>query len=183
MRTYRSQQIRKIQNPQDLPQVCGVPVLPLAPGSVADGPCTVMTGADFKDIVGEGIEFFRFLILLKNNFDIHSPADKILMYLVLWIQKLLTVASSTPLVSHEGLHDVLAAAAKKETALPGDSDFPLNMLFSPPSGDRERSLIASYLLQLRLETSNRLVDKIWDADQLRVSKWWTQYADQLVTGN
>jgi hypothetical protein len=179
MREYRSQQLVKIQNSDDLTIVCGVPILPLVTGSNTEGPCTVLRSSpDFKDIVSEAIELFRFAILLKNRFDIHSSADKVLVYLIMWIQRLLNIAISAQnsLDSKEALEKVLVQSAKDETlSLPGDEQFPLNMFFLPPSNSKEKLLCSRYLTQLRIETARRMAGRLWDSGL--VSKWWTQYAE------
>lgn len=179
MREYRSQQLTKIRNSDDLTIVCGVPILPLATGSNTEGPCTVLRQApDFKDIVTEAIELFRFIILLKNRFDIHTPADKVLVYLLLWVRRLLVVACSniSSIDSQQSLEKILIETAKDESlSVPGDENFSLSMFFLPPMNPKERSLCARYLAQLRIETARRLAGRIWETD--RLSKWWTQYAD------
>ena len=178
MRLYQSQQLQRIQNADDLTIVCGVPLLPLATGSCTEGPCTVLrSSAEFKDIVGEALEIFRFTILLKNRFDIHSPADKVLVYLILWIQKLIRAACKSPVSSRDELANVLKIASKEETCVPGDANFPLNMLFAPAMNAKERTLCARYLEHLRLETARRLVFKLWDEESKTLSKWWTQYLE------
>ncbi len=161
--------------------VCGVPILPLATGSNTEGPCSVLKSSpEFKDIVGEAIELFRFTILLKNRFDIHSAADKVLVYLIIWIKRLLEITSqhSADIVSKEALMNRLVTRAKDDSlAVPGDENFSLSMFFIPPSSSRERTLCSKYLTQLRVETARRLSDKIWDSGSGSLSKWWLQYAE------
>jgi actin related protein 2/3 complex subunit 3 len=177
MRVYKSQQLSRIQNADDLTIVCGAPLLPLATGSCTDGPCTVLRSSpDFKDIVAEAIELFRFIILMKNRFDIRSSADKVLVYLILWIQRLLQIACTHAACSKEELAAVLLKAAK-EPSVPGDDNFPLNMFFLAPVSAKEKLLCSRYLEQLRLETARRLATRIWDDQSMRASKWWTQFAE------
>lgn len=177
MRVYKSQQLSRIQNADDLTIVCGAPLLPLATGSCTDGPCTVLRSSpDFKDIVAEAIELFRFIILMKNRFDIRSPADKVLVYLILWIQRLLQITCTHAAHSKEGLAAVFLKAAK-EPSVPGDDNFPLNMFFLAPVNAKEKQLCSRYLEQLRLETARRLAPRIWDDQSMGASKWWTQFAE------
>ena len=179
MREYRSQQLTRIKNSDDLTIVCGVPILPLATGSNTEGPCSVLRQApDFKDIVTEAIELFRFIFLLKNRFDIHSPADKVLVYLFLWIKRLLEIACANQqkIESKESLEKLLVESSRDESlTIPGDENFPLSMFFVPPGSSKERSMCSRYLMQLRIETARRLAARIWDGNG--VSKWWAQYAE------
>lgn len=177
MRVYKSQQLSRIQNADDLTIVCGAPLLPLATGSCTDGPCTVLRSSpDFKDIVAEAIELFRFIILMKNRFDIRSSADKVLVYLILWIQRLLQIASTNTFATKEELATAFMKASK-EPSVPGDDQFPLNMFFLAPAHSKEKLLCSRYLEQLRLETARRLAPRIWDDPSGRPSKWWIQFAE------
>jgi len=184
MRSYRSKQFQRIENPGELPQVCGVPVLPLAAGSCNEGPCSILNSPDFKDIVSEAIEFFRFNMLLKNRFDLHSPADKLLVYLTLWVQKLVACASSkdNASLSVNELEAKLLDAARSEMPVPGDSAFQLAQFFDDPGSEKERVKCSKYLRQLRIETARRLVPVMCSAEG-GVSKWWQQYADVSFLGN
>ena len=173
MRAYRSQQLSRIQNPNDLPQVCGVPVLPLVAGSYAEGPCTILPTEDFRDIVAEAIDQFRFNILLKNRFDLHTSADTVLVYLMLWIQRCVAVADGC--TSQPELEKQLTHAAEEAMPNPGDGTFQMNQFFTQPVNEKEKKLCAQYLRQLRVETARRLAVRIWDAHDNRTSKWWTQY--------
>ena len=174
MRVYRSQQEKRIRNSSDLMQVCGVPILPLANGSVIEGPCSLITTSDFKDIVAEALEMFRFNILLKNRYDIHSPPDKVLVYLMVWIRDLLAISDATPVRSVEELEALFVTAAKAASPLPGDEAFKMNQFFDQPASDKERTLCEKYLTQLRAETGKRLAARLWEGDS-GVSKWWSQY--------
>ena len=73
--------------------VCGAPILPLSGGpGVTAGPGPLID-QKFDDIIDEAIEVFRIVCLFKTKFDIDSPADKLLIYLTLWIHKCLQVLS------------------------------------------------------------------------------------------
>lgn len=179
MREYKSQQLSKIQNSDDLTIVCSVPILPLATGSNTEGPCTVLRSApDFKDIVTEAIDLFRFTILLKNRFDIQSSADKVLVYLILWIQRLLALSRTCPPETELATFLIQCARDESSIAVPGEEQFPLNMFFIPPSNPKEKLQCSRYLMQLRIETARRLAPRLIDeTSEGGLSKWWTQYAE------
>ena len=160
---YRSEQIDLINNSSQLHVVCGVPILPLAAGSCIDGPCTILPDKKYRDIVTESIELFRFLALRRNKFDIHSPADKVLIYLVEWIGKCLKAlveAEEEVVLDRLGVEKFLIKLSKSGDGVVSD-------------GSREQGLYCQYLHQLRLETVRRLVCHIWTDSGL--SKWWLQY--------
>ena len=85
------------------------------------------------DIIDEAITFFRANVFFKN-FDIQSPADKLLVYLTFYINVALkrlegcrTLAEGTKAVINLGLEDV---------PVPGEPGFPFPGLFPlPPSQD------------------------------------------------
>ena len=174
MKAYRSQQLQRIENPGDLVYVGGVPILPLASGSVSDGPCAIIKSEEnFKDIVSESIEFFRLNALIKSRFDLHSPADNVLVYLTCWIQKLLSLAEKAESV--EMLEASLVDASK------GKIDFETTQQFSFNSA-KEKEKCEKYLRQLRVETARRLARIIWDKDEGGISKWWNQYSSSNFLG-
>jgi actin related protein 2/3 complex subunit 3 len=179
MRAYRSQQTSRIKNSSDLPLVCGVPLLPLSTGSDSDGPSQIISTPDFKDIISEAIEMFRFNILLKNRFDIHSPPDKVLVYIMVWIRDVLqTIAGleSSGIPSSMALESRLVDAVKLQPfPIPGDENFALNQFFALPTNDKERALCQKYLSQLRIETARRIARTCWDSEAMGISKWWIQY--------
>ena len=92
MGRYQSRQYSLVKNKGDIQLICGAPILPLSmkASSQGGGPAPVIS-QDFDDIIDEAIEVFRVLCLFKSKFDIDSPADKLLVYLTLWIQKCIQV--------------------------------------------------------------------------------------------
>ncbi|KAJ6699851.1 ARP2/3 COMPLEX 21 KD SUBUNIT [Salix purpurea] len=91
-------------------KACGCPLLPLK--SHIKGPAPV---SDRTDIVDEAILFFRANVF-SRNFDIQSPADKLLVYLTLYINVALkriegcrTLAEGTKAIINLGLEKVPCA--------------------------------------------------------------------------
>lgn len=94
--------------------------------------------ADSTDIVDEAITFFRANVFFRN-FDIKSPADKLLIYLTFYINLALkrlegcrTLAEGTKAIINLGLEKV---------PVPGEHGFPFPGLFSQPQSEEEAGKI------------------------------------------
>lgn len=112
-------------------KACGCPLLPLK--SHIKGPAPA-SDQGRTDIVDEAITFFRANVFFRN-FDIKSPADKLLIYLTFYINVALkrlegcrTLAEGTKAIINLGLEKV---------PVPGESGFPFPGLFSLPQSQRE----------------------------------------------
>lgn len=97
--------------------------------------------ADKTDIVDEAITFFRANVFF-TNFDIKSPADKLLIYLTFYINVALkrlegcrTLAVGTKAIINLGLEDI---------PVPGEAGFPFPGLFSLPQSQDEAGTCAAY---------------------------------------
>jgi len=93
--------------------------------------------ADKTDIVDEAITFFRANVFF-TNFDIKSPADKLLIYLTFYINVALkrlegcrTLAVGTKAIINLGLEDI---------PVPGETGFPFPGLFSLPQSQDEAGI-------------------------------------------
>ena len=150
------------------------PILPLRLGSYAEGPCLIVQDSTYTDVISEALDMFRVAILMKGGFAIETPADKVLIYIHLWIHKCIQMAAAE-VKSKSELAEYFRLCSLTDLALPGDSDFPLNRLFSQRD-KREGSLCQKYLKQLRYETAIRLIDKLYENEE-NLSKWWMQYAN------
>ncbi|GJS71776.1 actin-related protein 2/3 complex subunit 3 [Tanacetum coccineum] len=124
------------------------------------------------DIIDEAITFFRANVFFKN-FDIQSPADKLLIYLTFYINVALkrlegcrTLAEGTKAVINLGLEDV---------PIPGEPTFPFPGLFPLPGSQQEGELLRNYLKQIREETSGRLLSVAYRPNGTP-NKWWLAFA-------
>uniref|UniRef100_A0A6N2N0F8 monogalactosyldiacylglycerol synthase n=1 Tax=Salix viminalis TaxID=40686 RepID=A0A6N2N0F8_SALVM len=150
-------------------KACGCPLLPLK--SHIKGPAPV-SDQDRTDIVDEAITFFRANVFFRN-FDIQSPADKLLIYLTFYINVALkrlegcrTLAEGTKAIINLGLEKV---------PVPGESGFPFPGLFSDPQSQKEAELFRNYLKQIREETSGRLLSVAYRPNGTP-NKWWLAFA-------
>ncbi|KAG7021226.1 Actin-related protein 2/3 complex subunit 3, partial [Cucurbita argyrosperma subsp. argyrosperma] len=132
---------------EGISKACGCPLLPLK--SHIKGPAPV-SDQDKTDIVDEAITFFRANVFFRN-FDIKSPADKLLIYLTFYINVALkrlegcrTLAVGTKAIINLGLENV---------PVPGEN----------------------YLRQIREETSGRLLSVAYRANGTP-NKWWLAFA-------
>ena len=96
---------------------------------------TVMRGADRTDIVDEAITFFRANVFFRN-FDIKSPADKLLIYLTFYINVALkrlegcrTLAEGTKAIINLGLEKVPVPG---ESGVWGANTFPMRKQLPNP---------------------------------------------------
>ncbi|KAJ6857488.1 actin-related protein 2/3 complex subunit 3 [Populus alba x Populus x berolinensis] len=150
-------------------KACGCPLLPLK--SHIKGPAPV-SDQDRTDIVDEAITFFRANVFFRN-FDIQSPADKLLIYLTFYINVALkrlegcrTLAEGTKAIINLGLEKV---------PVPGESGFPFPGLFADPQSQKEAELFRNYLKQIREETSGRLLSVAYRPNGTP-NKWWLAFA-------
>eukprot|EP00397_Hematodinium_sp_SG-2012_P043629 GEMP01048538.1.p1 GENE.GEMP01048538.1~~GEMP01048538.1.p1 ORF type:complete len:139 (-),score=22.13 GEMP01048538.1:1171-1587(-) len=102
-----------------------------------------------EDIIDEAIDSFRINIYFKN-FEVRGGADKILMYLTLWIQRCISEAEQCQ-------NEISAKRRLQNLAYslggPHTTDFPPAL--APFNYDADPD-IAEYLRQLRMETWARL---------------------------
>ncbi|XP_010541941.1 PREDICTED: actin-related protein 2/3 complex subunit 3 isoform X1 [Tarenaya hassleriana] len=154
---------------EGITKACGCPVLPLK--SHIKGPAPV-SEQDKTDIVDEAITFFRANVFFRN-FDIRSPADKLLIYLTYYINVALkrlegcrTLAVGTKAIINLGLENI---------PVPGEAGFPFPGLFVLPQSQEEADLFRNYLKQVREETSGRLLSVAYRANGTP-NKWWLAFA-------
>ncbi|KAI8903568.1 actin-related protein 2/3 complex subunit 3, partial [Gorgonomyces haynaldii] len=119
------------------------------------------------DIIDEAIGLFRANILFRN-FDIKGNADRVLIYLTLYIQECLQKLTKLP-NQQEGLR-TLSTHAVTNFAIPGDASFPLNAMYERPQTRQDAETMKQYLSHLRQETSLRLAQRVFEDD--KPSKWW-----------
>lgn len=82
------------------------------------------------DIIDEAIRLFRPYSFYKV-FEIKYPSDRVLVYLILYIQECLELISSKMPPYSEG-SKLLKSHALKSFSIPGESMFPLNNIYEKP---------------------------------------------------
>ena len=126
---------------------------------------------DDKDIIDEAIFYFKPLIFYKN-YEIKSEADRVLIYLVLYIieclKRLQKCTSKTI-----GIKELTAMGIERFD-IPGDPSFPreLGSMYAKPRTSEETDTMRQYIQQLRQEMGVRLIDKVFPNESQPPSKWW-----------
>jgi len=100
-----------------------------------------------------------------------SEVDRVLIYITLYITECLKCLERCT-SKEQGQQDLFSMAIAK-FHLPGEAGFPLNSVYAKPENP---DLMREYLLQLRQETGNRVLEKVFDTADGKPSKWWTSFA-------
>jgi len=110
-----------------------------------------------------------------RTYEIKSSADRVLIYLTLYITECLKKLQKCSNKSQAQNEMYSLAIARFD--IPGDPGFPLNGVYQKPCNNEEADAMRQYFLQLRHEIGQRLVEKVFagNADG-RPSKWWTCFA-------
>ncbi|ABN67022.1 subunit of the Arp2/3 complex [Scheffersomyces stipitis CBS 6054] len=124
------------------------------------------------DIVEEVLDLFRANSFFKN-FDINGPADRLLIYGILFVSDCLSKLNKS--VNYKEAVKVLNNLSLDSFSLPGDIGFPLNSYFQPPANRNEADLLRSYLQQFRQELADRLLSRIYAGDESTPSKYWLAF--------
>jgi actin related protein 2/3 complex subunit 3 len=133
------------------------------------GPAAKFTGAaDEPDIIDEAISFFKANVLFRN-YEVKGPADRVLVYLTLYISQCLTTMGTQ---SKGAANQALYNLAIQNFAVPGDRNFALAGFVTNPANRGESDTIRQYMTQLRQETGKRLLDAVYATNENEPSKWW-----------
>lgn len=124
------------------------------------------------DIVEEILDLFRANSFFKN-FDIKGPADRVLIYGILFVSDCLSHLNTK--TTYKEAVRALSNLALDAFALPGDIGFPLNALYQAPATRNDADLLRSYLQQFRQELADRLLKKIYADDENVPSKFWLAF--------
>ena len=162
----------------------GVAILPFA--SDGKGPAPRFNPDDFQpkghrkeaviDVIDEAILFYRANVFLKE-YEVKGDADRLLLYLTLYITELLKEFSrQSSLKAAEG---VAYQLANKSWPIPGSKGFPL-AVFYKDSDKKDQDFLESYLLQARLEIGSRLAKKVFRKG--KGDKWWLLFSSYEFLG-
>ncbi|KAI8377712.1 ARP2/3 complex 21 kDa subunit [Radiomyces spectabilis] len=126
-----------------------------------------MADPNSEDIVDEALSLFRANCLFRN-FEIKGNADRVLIYCILFISECLgKLNKATP--QGEAMKQ-LSTLAVSNFAIPGDPNFPLNAMYTPPPDRSQADQLRQYVQQLRQEIASRLVEQTFVDG--KPSKWW-----------
>ena len=145
---------------------CGIPLLPLRTKTRGPAPLTT----DF-DAVDEAISFFRSNVLFRK-FAIESDADKLLIYLTLYISSCLKRLVSCPTAA-EGAKNLFASAHEYFEL---DEALVLGGIINWPKSEEEGETLKTYLRQCREEIGIRLIDHCYVDEGTALNKFWMAFA-------
>ncbi|KAG8178805.1 hypothetical protein JTE90_015358 [Oedothorax gibbosus] len=129
--------------------------------------------ADQEDIIDEAIYFFKANVFFRT-YEIKSEADRVLIYLTLYITECLKRLQKCA-NKNQGVNEMYSLAIAKFD-IPGNPGFPLNAVYAKPTSTADADTMMLYLKQLRQECGARLCEKVFDAETGKPSKWWLCFA-------
>ncbi|KAI6251372.1 Actin-related protein 2/3 complex subunit 3 [Erysiphe necator] len=132
------------------------------------------------DVLDEVLSLFRANTFFRN-FEIQGPADRLLVYGILWISECLSKIRGSMNV-REAQKEIQNIALDVNFSIPGDPSFPLNQLFNSPSSPQEAETLRQYLCQLRQELASRLLARIYAEGPDKPSKWWLSFSKRKFMG-
>lgn len=123
------------------------------------------------DIADEVLDLFRVNTFFRN-FEIRGPADRALVYGILFVSDCLNKLK--PTTSKSDANKLLNTLAIDHFSVPGEPGFPLNTLYQAPRDRVEFDLLKGYLSQFRQELALRLIDRIYETTE-RPNKFWLAF--------
>lgn len=129
------------------------------------------------DILDETLTLFRANTLFRN-FEIKGPADRVLIYGILWISDCLSKVK--PSMTLREAEKAITTAALEQYSLPGDPSFPLNALYQGPKDRGEAEILRGYIGQMRQELGSRLLGRIYADGTGKPSKVCVSYTIFLL---
>lgn len=111
------------------------------------------------DPLDEVLALFRANTFFRN-FEIKGPADRVLIYGILYVSDALT--KIRPGMSRRDAEKaVMNTALDTNFSIPGDAGFPLNQMFEPPRDRNEAEVLRQYMMQMRQELAARLLNRVY----------------------
>jgi len=160
--------------------VCKMALLPV--NTKVRGPAP--PGDGNPDVIDETLQFFKANVFFKN-YEIKTPADRVLIYLTLYVTECLKKLQK--IGSKEEARKEMQTMAIVNFNIPGEPKFPLNALYGKPQNTGEADQCRAYIMQLRQELGARIVDKVYDPVTNKPSKWWMcfvkrRFMDKSLSG-
>ncbi len=130
------------------------------------------------DCLDEILSLFRANTFFRN-FEIKGPADRMLIYGILFISDCLSKVK--PNMDQRSAEKALINGALEQFSIPGEPGFPLNQAFEAPRDRQEAESLRQYLSQVRQELAVRLHQRLY-ADGPAPSKWWMSFTKRKFMG-
>ncbi|KAI9785471.1 MAG: subunit of the Arp2/3 complex [Geoglossum umbratile] len=155
------------------------------------------------DPLDEVLSLFRANTFFRN-FEIKGPADRLLIYGILFVSECLT--KIRPAMSAREAEKAVTTAALDQFSIPGDPGFPLNQLYEAPHNKNDAETLRQqvppfpdqtqyyhltaptgfptcsiYISQVRQELAIRLLARVY-AGGNTPSKWWLSFTKRRFMG-
>ncbi|KAL9083788.1 MAG: hypothetical protein Q9159_005576 [Coniocarpon cinnabarinum] len=135
------------------------PAATLPPLASSDTPLTIDASHDSYDPCDEVLSLFRANTFFRN-FEIQGPADRLLIYGILYVSSLLAQVKPS-MARREAEKALMNVALDNNFPMPGDAGFPLNQAFSAPTDRAQSEMLRGYLSQMRQELAVRLLERLF----------------------
>ncbi|EEH46303.2 uncharacterized protein PADG_02401 [Paracoccidioides brasiliensis Pb18] len=150
-----------------------LPALP--PGTLESN---IDPDSESYDCLDEILSLYRANTFFRN-FEIKGPADRMLIYGILFVSECLTKVK--PGMPAREAEKVLINTSLDHFAIPGDASFPLNQAFEPPRDRQDAEALRQYISQVRQELAIRLHARLYP-EGVGPSKWWLAFAKRKFMG-
>ncbi|KAF2726837.1 ARP2/3 complex, 21 kDa p21-Arc subunit [Polyplosphaeria fusca] len=152
--------------------------LPPLPADLTD--LTIDASHESYDPLDEILSLFRANTFFRN-FEIKGPADRVLIYGILYISDILS--KIRPGMSRRDAEKaVMNIALDTNFAIPGDAGFPLNQAFEAPGDRQGAEVLRQYIMQMRQELATRLLNRVYADGSGAPSKWWLSFTKRKFMG-
>ena len=136
------------------------------------GPAQVLPESQEDDIVDEAIGYFRAQCLFKN-FEVKGPADKLMIYITVYIQKCLEVIQKDQ--DQKKAEKNIFTLSIAEVPSPSDTKFFMKDLVK--ANPKEDGKLQQYLKQIKQEVSKRLLNILFNPEWGTLDlKFWLAYS-------
>lgn len=151
--------------------------LPALPPNTS--PLDVDPESESYDILDESLSLFRANVFFRN-FEIQGPADRHLIYCILFLSSCLTTLK--PNQDVKSAEKALINLSLEQFNLPGEPGFPLNQAFEGPKDRPDAEQLRGYLSQVRQELAGRLVQRLYAHNPSAPDKFWMSFAKRKFMG-
>jgi len=148
--------------------MCNMAVCPLKTKFKGPAP---PCAADQEDIVDEAINYFKANVLFRN-FEVKGAADRVLVYLTLYVSYCLNKIGEKPGMKKNDAEKLLYNLAIENFSIPGDKGFALGGIVTNPANRGETDTVRQYFTQMRQEIGIRLLERVYSTDPNQPNKWW-----------
>lgn len=126
------------------------------------------------DIVDEAIALFRANVLFAS-FDIDGPADRLLVYLTLYIQQCLVRMDAKGVKTKKDAEKIMIDLAREQFPMPGEAGWALGGHIPAAKSRTEADQCRAYLKHIREEIGMRMLDCVFYPDG-NINKFWMAYS-------